>query len=1294
MGHHKTFKKYKGGSETDLYKRAYKKGYDDGYENKEYDEEGYDPDGYDEGYEEGRRYKENEEVVAPAEAPAPVAPVAAPTVEETCGYIYKTAKEAKENGIKRRTCKPGGIYEQEKCEGQCKKKTKKKAVAPPAVAPAIAPAIAPSQVLITPAQKKNEKYYYPIYGNENFSNNIASRIEFQAYTEKEDKDNVCQKQDFQLAPYQIFLKNFISRETPYKSILIFHGTGVGKTCSAISIAENFKNIYREKSKKIIILLPDAVKEGWRNNIHNPEQDTNQCTRDEYIRDMRSLKKGYNTNRNLIKDRKKIVNYYYEFSGYRGFINNEVIRVRRDLYSRLGDVEGEIQFKKVIENKFSNRLLIIDEVHNIRNLGKGKKSDDLAEKIFEGLQDIIKNSKNLKLIMLSATPMYNESTEIVKLTNLMLTNDGRPTINKSDIFEESGEFKEGGKEILINNVRGYVSYVRGETPNKFPLRLYPMKSKDSYMDNVKKLDFLQLYTCEYGDYQKKVYEIAAPELEEEINLGEGTQLMEISNMVYPNILEKDITEGNYDRCYGKQGKDSFFDIKKGIYYYKSGAEKIFRYDKINEYSTKLHNLLKKIKESKGIVFIYSRFIQDGAIPIMLALEQNGYKNYSNNDILIDRKDKTDYHHENNKYMVVTGTNELSKNRDKELRVLLSDENINGEKIKIIIGSAVASEGLDLKRIREIHVIDPWYHLNRLEQIIGRGIRYCSHADLEEKDRNVSIYLYAGILEKCNNKDIKDCPHSVQKSIDIKIYEKAAEKSKYIGTVEKLLKENAIDCGLFKNINETTPRIINIETSQGVNIKDYENKDQPYSKICSYQEECEYNCNPKINIKYNTETADINLLKNIYPTIIKQIEKLLSEKTLWCINIKKDNNLINKIKEILPGSHEDIINISIRYAINNKITIKCNDNEGYIIYVKDHILFQPYCQTLTSGFYNRGRGCHKVKRYGNININKEEKKVVKNISDHYAEFIIYEDEEIVIPNSMERSDIIKDLRKQRYPDIKLNELFGFNFYNKGKGKRICKYQIMQPSLQGNYIFTREDREKRQISGRGAEAITFPGPKEFPSNSCGDGNQSGFSTSDKSMWKKKYDEKLKLLDISKQEESIIIYKLIIEELDSTIDKNILFKLDKSKFCSIIELLLRKKQNNKEGDIEYALGYDNILLPLNNNPETVNYNIKSKNIDSIWKKMNKEKDIFKDKQKNIILEEGYDKEKLQFSYERLDFEEKVKLIDDIIKKKYGGELTKEEEYIFDYVKINFLYKKDGKFYINKDGKKESKPLGFYLFN
>jgi type I site-specific restriction endonuclease len=49
---------------------------------------------------------------------------------------------------------------------------------------------------------------------------------------------------------------------------------------------------------------------------------------------------------------------------------------------------------------------------------------------------------------------------------------------------------------------------------------------------------------------------------------------------------------------------------------------------------------------------------------------------------------------------------------------------------------------LKYIREIYVFDSWFHLNKLEQVIGRGIRYCSHAllkDDKEDKRNCTIYL---------------------------------------------------------------------------------------------------------------------------------------------------------------------------------------------------------------------------------------------------------------------------------------------------------------------------------------------------------------------------------------------------------------------------------------------------------------------------------------------------------------------------------------------------------------------------
>ena len=95
---------------------------------------------------------------------------------------------------------------------------------------------------------------------------------------------------------------------------------------------------------------------------------------------------------------------------------------------------------------------------------------------------------------------------------------------------------------------------------------------------------------------------------------------------------------------------------------------------------------------------------------------------------------------------------------------------------------------MKNIREIHVLEPWYHLKKLEQVIGRGVRYCSHKDLEEHEKNVTIYLYASLIK---DQDI---------NIDIDIYSKAEKKSIEIDEVEQILKENSIDCSLFRDFNK--------------------------------------------------------------------------------------------------------------------------------------------------------------------------------------------------------------------------------------------------------------------------------------------------------------------------------------------------------------------------------------------------------------------------------------------------------------------------------------------------------------
>ena len=60
-------------------------------------------------------------------------------------------------------------------------------------------------------------------------------------------NKTCKK--WQLNHNQTFLKNYLGPNTPYNGILLFHGTGVGKTCSSITIAEQYKHELASQGKK-------------------------------------------------------------------------------------------------------------------------------------------------------------------------------------------------------------------------------------------------------------------------------------------------------------------------------------------------------------------------------------------------------------------------------------------------------------------------------------------------------------------------------------------------------------------------------------------------------------------------------------------------------------------------------------------------------------------------------------------------------------------------------------------------------------------------------------------------------------------------------------------------------------------------------------------------------------------------------------------------------------------------------------------------------------------------------------
>jgi hypothetical protein len=841
--------------------------------------------------------------------------------------------------------------------------------------------------------------YYPDIYDKNFIQKITYKKEFHLHRLKNEKktlEDLCDQSFFELQSHQYFLKTLISTNTGYNGVLIFHGVGVGKTCSGVSIAENFKDIYGLDENKIMILSSSNIQIGWRNTIFNPRLGENQCTSDTYqITDEKNI--------DIDRESKRVVKKYYSFYGYASFAN--MIKKLIDRNTSTID-DSELRIKKEIEilrDTFSNRILIIDEVHNIRNDTDGGKKLDRDTLIY--IEKMIRYSDNLKLILLTANPMFNQSNEIIWMLNMLLLNDKRELINEKTIFQND-KLTESGKKILEEKSIGYISYLRGENPISFPIRRYPkertyeypylpdkkMKTKKISKINSQKIDifqksrimnkisFLELYASELHDDQEKYYleRVNLYKDKDKLRIEEEGSLLQLSNICYPN------PEEGIDGKYGDEGFDSCFVFRKGINQYSyrlnvlQKSKEFLKEEYLWKYSAKIYTILQEIKNSEGIIFIYTNYLKSGVVPLALALEQNGYGRYGEKALLnSNKKSSISYngiykedHKEGEdfiqgKYMIISGGS-FTKNLEDKLRVLTHRDNSEGKKIKIIIGSSVASEGLDFKNIRGIHILEPWHNLNKLEQVIGRGIRNCSHKDLSIEKRNVSIYLHTS---ETSNKNTE--------SIEMYLYRIAEKKSIEIGEIETILKRNAIDRELFKSVNilkkddvERIPIQLSFRDKKNKSYLDktkkkilideyYEPYDRPYSRACSFQKDCDYLSDLKIRKdKINDDTFSTVFLKSYLQIYKKRVALLFKE--YYCLSLENMKELIEIYQEV----EDNILYQSIEEMIDDKYTlISPNGDLGYLIYQNYHYYFQPYFnedRTL-SLYYRANKGLSENKEY---------------------------------------------------------------------------------------------------------------------------------------------------------------------------------------------------------------------------------------------------------------------------------------------------------------------------------------------
>ena len=136
---------------------------------------------------------------------------------------------------------------------------------------------------------------YPDHYDKDFNEVIYQKKEFysnQLFLDTSGIEDTCNS-EFSIKTHQSFLKNFMTKESPYKSILIYHGVGVGKTCSGLTIAENFRDPLARKEKRIIILSSKNIQIGWKKTIYDPDKGSNQCTGETFVNSGATTDRGVN-----------------------------------------------------------------------------------------------------------------------------------------------------------------------------------------------------------------------------------------------------------------------------------------------------------------------------------------------------------------------------------------------------------------------------------------------------------------------------------------------------------------------------------------------------------------------------------------------------------------------------------------------------------------------------------------------------------------------------------------------------------------------------------------------------------------------------------------------------------------------------------------------------------------------------------------------------------------------------------------------------------------------------------------
>jgi hypothetical protein len=490
--------------------------------------------------------------------------------------------------------------------------------------------------------------------------------------------------DIQLQPHQKVPVQYLTQHPEQKGLLLFHSLGSGKTYIALDYTE------KNSDKKVIILLPEFLKSNW-------------------ITQMKSF-------------------------GVKNSARYELVSLQES--------------EKILKYDLSNTIVIVDEVHKLvqkMRLNLGQSSEGLIA-VYEKL----KTAKNI--LMLTGTPIFVDISDIAYIANLLVDGDPYP-IDPIKFRTEFMRVKPGTSlvrghvtesKLMFVGVPFFVTLASVVTlgtalPWAVPLVALVGSSVIPITNEVfpvNQVSFREFDAEKWKDFAEKYVSYYHVKLVENENYPKKNMIErkilynDFQASFFLSFIDEDLSAAQLkimlsdenSACTESYLKFHSLQLQKELLSHATAGREIGNLEHISSKgeiveAPKFLNILNELKNKPGQVVVYSNYFRNGIQRFADFLDRHGMKA----DYLI-----------------------LSPQQSVTAQMEVVDQ-YNKAKKRILLIHPDITEGISLVGTEQFHLLEPINNTALLEQIVGRSIRYLSHAHLPKDRRTVHVYLWETDVE---------------------------------------------------------------------------------------------------------------------------------------------------------------------------------------------------------------------------------------------------------------------------------------------------------------------------------------------------------------------------------------------------------------------------------------------------------------------------------------------------------------------------------------------------------------------